>query len=111
MKFGIRTPNLSKRVKARTSSKLKRTAKKTVNPLYNKKGMGYISNPKKAVYNKVYNKTSISTDKAFKITNNGFLALIILPFYFIYLIYKYLILFMIWIVKKIINIFKSNKGE
>ena len=86
-------------------------AKKTVNPLYSKKGMGYINNPQKAVYNKVYNKTSISADKTFKITNNGFITLIILPFYLIYLLYKYLILFMIWIVKKVINILKRNKEE
>lgn len=33
--------------------------KKAVNPLYGKKGMGLINNPKKAVYNKIYNKTTI----------------------------------------------------
>ncbi|WP_275434825.1 hypothetical protein [Brevibacterium ravenspurgense] len=30
-----------------------------MNPLYGKKGMGWVNNPKKALYNKVYNKTSI----------------------------------------------------
>ena len=58
MKFGMRTPNLKKSIKARTTGRIKRTAKKAINPLYGKKGMGYIKNPKKAVYNKVYNKTS-----------------------------------------------------
>lgn len=32
--------------------------KKAVNPLYGKKGMGWVKDPKKAMYNKVYNKTS-----------------------------------------------------
>lgn len=58
MKIGMRKPNLKKRVKARTTGKLKRTVKKSVNPLYGKKGMGLINDPKKAVYNKVYNKST-----------------------------------------------------
>lgn len=111
MKFGIRTPNLSKRIKSRTTGKIKRMANKTVNPLYGKKGMGYVNNPKKAIYNKVYNKTSVSTDNLLKKTNNGLIALIILPFYLVYLAYKYLILFIIWLIKKVINLFKSNKEE
>ncbi len=59
MKIGIRKPSLKKSLKARTTGKLKREMKKAVNPLYGKKGMGVINNPKKAVYNKVYNKTSV----------------------------------------------------
>ena len=59
MKVGVRKPSVKKSIKARTTGKLKRQVKKTVNPLYNKKGMGYINNPKKAVYNKVYNKTTV----------------------------------------------------
>lgn len=58
MKFGFRTPNIQKSIKARTTGRIKRSAKKAINPLYGKKGIGFISNPKKAVYNKVYNKTS-----------------------------------------------------
>lgn len=34
--------------------------KKAVNPLYGKKGMGVINNPKKAAYNAVYNRTTVS---------------------------------------------------
>lgn len=59
MKMGIRKPNIKKSIKARTTGKLKRQMKKAVNPTYGKKGMGMINNPKKAVYNKVYNKTTI----------------------------------------------------
>ena len=59
MKMGIRTPNLKKSLKARTTGKMKRSLKKAVNPLYGKKGIGYLKNPQKAVYNKVYNKTTV----------------------------------------------------
>ena len=59
MKLGIRKPSIKKSISARTTGKLKRTVNRTINPFYGKKGMGYINNPKKAVYNKVYNKTTI----------------------------------------------------
>ena len=62
MKYGIRKPNIKKRISARTTGRTKRVLKKSVNPLYGKKGMGMINNPKKAVYNKVYNKTTVSAD-------------------------------------------------
>lgn len=61
MKFGIRKPSLKKSIKARTTGKLKRTIKSSINPLYGKRGMGIINNPKKALYNKIYNKTTISS--------------------------------------------------
>ena len=60
MKFGIRKPSLKKSLKARTTGKIKRKVKKTVIPGYGKKGMGWIKNPKKAAYNKVYHKTTFS---------------------------------------------------
>lgn len=63
MKFGPRKPNFKSRVKARTTGKLKRQAKKAINPLYGKKGMGMIRNPKKSLYNKVYNKTTFDVFK------------------------------------------------
>ena len=59
MKIGIRTPSLKKSFKARTTGRINRTLKKSVNPLYGKKGMGYIKNPEKAIYNKVYNKVTV----------------------------------------------------
>lgn len=57
MKFGIRKPSLKRSIKARTTGRAKRALKKSINPMYGKKGLGLL-NPKKAVYNKVYNKTS-----------------------------------------------------
>lgn len=66
MRSIIRTPNIKKSIKARTTGKLKRKVKSTVNPLYNKKGIDYITDPKKAIYNKVYHKTSWSIFDLFK---------------------------------------------
>jgi hypothetical protein len=59
MKFGIRTPSITRSIRARTTGALKRTIKRSVNPLYGKKGTGWIRKPRKALYNKVYHKTSI----------------------------------------------------
>ena len=59
MKIGIRKPSVKKRIKAATTGKVKRAVKKSVNPLYGKKGMGVINDPKKAAYNAVYSKTTI----------------------------------------------------
>ncbi|KKG10307.1 hypothetical protein [Methanosarcina sp. 2.H.A.1B.4] len=66
MKFGFRKPSLKKSIKARTTGKLKRKVKKAVIPFYGKKGTGIVKNPKKAVYNKVYHRTSFSIFGIFK---------------------------------------------
>lgn len=55
MKFGFRTPSLKKRISARTSTK--RLVQNTFG-LKAPKGMGWLTNPKKAAYNKIYNKTT-----------------------------------------------------
>lgn len=56
-----------KSIKARTTGRVKRTVKSSFNPLYGKKGMGWLNNPKKAMYNKVYNKTTFSIFDIFKL--------------------------------------------
>ena len=61
MKYGYRTPNVKKSVSARTTGKIKRGVKKATNPLYGKEGMGYVNDPQRAIYNKVYNQTTKST--------------------------------------------------
>lgn len=66
MKFGLRTPSLKKSISARTSGRAKRAIKKAIIPGYGKKGMGWLKNPKKAAYNKVYNKTSFGLSDLFK---------------------------------------------
>jgi len=55
MKFGFRIPSLSKRIAARTS--VKRVIRHNLG-FKAPRGMGWITDPKKALYNKVYNKTS-----------------------------------------------------
>ena len=59
MKIGVRKPNLSKSLKARTTSNLKRKVKKAIIPTYGQKGTGIIKDPKRAIYNKVYNQTTV----------------------------------------------------
>ncbi|WP_124046613.1 hypothetical protein [Clostridium perfringens] len=103
MKFGVRTPNLKKSFKARTTGRAKRAIKRSINPVYGKKGMGWISNPKKAAYNKVYNKTTVGASvgdfqKGTGVYNGNVFKYIILfftfpiwlPFYILYLPFKVL---------------------
>ena len=66
MKFGMRKPSLRKSISARTKGRVKRVVKKAIIPGYGKKGMGWIKNPKKAVYNKIYHKTTFSIWDLFK---------------------------------------------
>ena len=53
MKFGFRMPSIAKRIAARTS--VKRIVRNELG-LKAPRGYGWITNPKKFVYNKVYNK-------------------------------------------------------
>ena len=55
MKFGLRIPSLTKRIAARTS--VKRIVQNKLG-LKMPRGYGWITNPKKAAYNRVYNRTS-----------------------------------------------------
>ena len=55
MKFGFRIPSIKKRIVARTS--VKRVIRHNLG-LKAPRGLGWITDPKKALYNKVYNKTS-----------------------------------------------------
>ena len=66
MKFGMRKPNIKKSVKARTTGKLKRKIKSTINPFYGKKGMGFIKNPMRSIKNKIYKNTTFSIWDLFK---------------------------------------------
>jgi len=66
MKIGMRKPSLKKSIKARTTGKAKRAIKKAVIPGYGKKGTGWLKDPKKAAYNKIYKKTTFSIFDLFK---------------------------------------------
>ncbi|MBZ5752177.1 hypothetical protein [Metabacillus rhizolycopersici] len=63
MKFGIRKPSLKKRILARTSIKrqiIHRAGLKMP------RGYGWLRNPKKYAYNKVYQKTTFDIFKLLK---------------------------------------------
>jgi hypothetical protein len=56
VKFGFRKPSLKKRLAARTS--WKRVVRHSLG-LKAPRGWGWITNPKKAAYNRVYNRTTV----------------------------------------------------
>jgi len=56
MKFGIRIPSLTRRIAARTS--WKRVVRHNLG-LKAPRGWGWLTNPRKAAYNRVYNRTTI----------------------------------------------------
>lgn len=59
MKFGIRTPSLNKRIAARTS--WKRVVRHNMG-FKAPRGYGWFTNPKRAAYNRVYNRTTVKAD-------------------------------------------------
>lgn len=66
MKYGMRKPSVKKSISARTKGRATRAVKKALIPGYGKKGMGWVTNPRKALYNKVYRKTTFSIFDLFK---------------------------------------------
>ncbi len=60
MKFGIRKPSLKRRIAARTS--WKRMVRHNLG-LKAPRGFGMVTNPKKAMYSKIYNRTTVSVDR------------------------------------------------
>jgi len=63
MKFGFRKPSLKRRIAARTS--IKRQVVQRAG-LKMPRGLGWVRNPKKYAYNKVYNRTSFDVFKILK---------------------------------------------
>ncbi|AZT91262.1 hypothetical protein ELD05_11880 [Caldicellulosiruptor changbaiensis] len=57
MKFGMRKPSIRKSIAARTS--VKRFIRHSLG-LKAPRGYGWMTNPKKYMYNKIYNKTTFS---------------------------------------------------
>ena len=55
MKVGFRVPSINKRIAARTS--VKRYVRQSLG-IKAPRGYGWITNPKKAAYNRVYNRTT-----------------------------------------------------
>lgn len=63
MKFGVRKPSIRKSITARTS--VKRYVRNSLG-LKAPRGYGWLTNPKKAAYNRVYNRTSVSAWRLLK---------------------------------------------
>ena len=63
MKFGMRKPSIRKSIAARTS--VKRYIRHSLG-VKATRGWGWITNPKKALYNRVYRKTTFSIFDIFK---------------------------------------------
>ncbi len=63
MKIGMRKPSLKKRIAARTSLKRQIVHR---GGLKMPRGYGWVRNPKKYVYNKVYNRTTFDVLKLLK---------------------------------------------
>jgi len=63
MKCGMRKPSLKKSIAARTS--VKRYIRHSLG-LKAPRGWGWLTNPKKAAYNRVYNRTTFSIFDLFK---------------------------------------------
>lgn len=66
VKFGFRKPSLKKSFRARTTGKWKRKIKRSINPFYGKKGVGFIKNPRRSIRNKIYKKTTLGWQDIFK---------------------------------------------
>lgn len=58
MKIGVRKVSINKSISARTKGRLTRSIKRNVVPFYGK--AGFIKNPKKAIYNKIYHRTTVN---------------------------------------------------
>lgn len=55
----VRKPNIKSRIKARTTGKIKRNIKKSVNPFYGKKGIGFAKKPQASINDAIYYRTTI----------------------------------------------------
>lgn len=59
MKAGMRMPSPTKSLKAKTTGRVKRAVKGSVNPVYGVKGIEYLKDPERAVKNKIYHKITV----------------------------------------------------
>lgn len=66
MKFGLRTPSISRSLRARTTGRLTRSVKRAVIPFYGRRGSGWVKNPRRAAYNAVYRRTTFGLGDVLK---------------------------------------------
>jgi len=78
MKFGFRIPSLTKRIAARFS--WKRYVRHSLG-LKAPRGWGWLTNPKRALYNRVYNRTSVGCAIVFMILGGALFAVTILIYH------------------------------
>jgi hypothetical protein len=74
MKIGIRIPSLTKRIAARTS--WKRVMRNNLG-LKAPRGWGWLTNPRKAAYNRIYNRTTIDLFQLGRSRKSGCLVMLI----------------------------------
>ena len=61
----FREPSISKSISASTTGRVKRELMREIDPYYGKKGTGWIRNPEKALYNKIYRMRTIDSNKLY----------------------------------------------
>lgn len=66
----MRKPSWKKSLSARTTERAKRAIKRAIIPGYGRRGMGLL-HPKRALYNKVYRKTTFSIFDLLKTSSGG----------------------------------------
>jgi hypothetical protein len=74
MKIGFRIPSITKRIAARTS--IKRVVRHNLG-LKAPRGLGWFTNPKKALYNRVYSRTTRGCVVSLLFYGGSFLMLIL----------------------------------
>lgn len=67
MKFGLRRPSPLRSLTARTTGRLTRRVKASVNPFYGKKGVGLLRNPRRAARGAVYRRTTFGLGDVLKL--------------------------------------------
>lgn len=75
MRFGFRKPSLSKRIAARTS--LKRYVRHSLG-LKAPRGWGWLTNPKTAAYNRIYNRTTVGCSVLIAVLGSTFVVVVTL---------------------------------
>jgi hypothetical protein len=73
MKWGIRIPSLRKRIAARTS--VRRYVRHSLG-IKAPRGFGWVTNPRRAAYNRIYNRTTIKADNLIVLAVVGIFALV-----------------------------------
>jgi len=80
MKFGFRKPSLKKRIAARVSAK--RYIRHSLG-LKVPRGWGFLTNPKRALYNRIYNRTTFGCLVVFSVVGGSIIGLTAFIFFLV----------------------------